>query len=197
MHIDIKKSVRQHIVAGVVMIILSMESLAGTPPCRCTGDASGDGLVNVTDLLEMLALWGPCSAPCPPSCPADFTDDCTVNVTDLLNLLGNWGDCEAIAPDPGSSLPLATNLGLITGQAIEKCEFIGIGDTDVYRFQLAEARTVDIALTNRVDGIRLWIVADFDTDGFFDVNETMETIQATGSGDISSSADLPSGTNAM
>ena len=196
MRINRMQTGQLHILAGLVAITLSlsMKSLAGTPPCRCTGDATGDGLVNVIDLLEMLAAWGPCSAPCPPSCPADFSDDCVVNVMDLLGLLGNWGECETIAPDPGPSLPLATNLGLLTDVAIEKCEFIGIGDIDVYQFQLIEALTVNIALTNRVNGIRVWIVADFDADGIFDNNEAMEIRSTNGSGDISISADLPSGT---
>ncbi|MHC4080876.1 MAG: hypothetical protein ACYS15_14650 [Planctomycetota bacterium] len=54
------------------------------------GDITGDGLVNVADFLELLAAWGPCHAPCPPSCPADLDGDCTVGVLDFLVLLANW-----------------------------------------------------------------------------------------------------------
>lgn len=61
--------------------------LAGSIP----GDIDGDGVVDVTDLLVLLAAWGPCPKPCPPSCAADINDDCIVNVTDLLTLLANWG----------------------------------------------------------------------------------------------------------
>jgi hypothetical protein len=55
----------------------------------CDLDGSGD--VGVTDFLALLAAWGPCPAPCPPSCPADFDGDCEVGVTDFLILLANWG----------------------------------------------------------------------------------------------------------
>ena len=55
----------------------------------CLADTSGDGLVNVTDLLELLGAWGACPALCPP----DNTGDGQVNVTDLLALLATWGVC--------------------------------------------------------------------------------------------------------
>ncbi len=54
------------------------------------GDLDGDGLVGITDFLTLLAAWGPCAAPCPPSCPADLDGDCLVGITDFLILLGNW-----------------------------------------------------------------------------------------------------------
>ena len=49
------------------------------------GDIDGNGVVNVIDLLELLASWGE------PSGPADINGDGTVNVVDLLILLANWG----------------------------------------------------------------------------------------------------------
>ncbi|MCH7603825.1 MAG: hypothetical protein IIB54_13770, partial [Planctomycetes bacterium] len=55
----------------------------------CPTDTDNDGNVNVTDLLALLAKWGPCSAPCPP----DNNGDGNVNVTDLLALLAAWGAC--------------------------------------------------------------------------------------------------------
>lgn len=60
----------------------------------CTGDiepASGDGIVNVFDLLALLGQWGVC--PDPDNCKADLTGDSSVNVFDLLMLLGVWGPC--------------------------------------------------------------------------------------------------------
>jgi hypothetical protein len=53
------------------------------------GDVDFDGQVGVSDLLILLASWGPC-ADCD-DCPADLDGDCTVGVKDLLTLLGNWG----------------------------------------------------------------------------------------------------------
>jgi hypothetical protein len=54
-------------------------------------DLNGSGTVGVDDFLNLLADWGDCPDPCPPSCPADFDGDCTVGVSDFLILLANWG----------------------------------------------------------------------------------------------------------
>jgi hypothetical protein len=53
------------------------------------GDINGDGIVDVTDFLALLARWGPCPAP-PEPCPADLDGDGTVGITDFLILLANW-----------------------------------------------------------------------------------------------------------
>ena len=55
------------------------------------GDLDEDGFVGIEDFLALLAAWGPCSDPCPPSCPADLDGDCDVGITDFLMLLANWG----------------------------------------------------------------------------------------------------------
>ena len=55
----------------------------------CTADFSGDGQVNVTDLLSLLGAWGMCQSPC----AVDTNGDGQVNVTDLLVLLAGWGAC--------------------------------------------------------------------------------------------------------
>jgi len=60
-------------------------------PGACVGDLNGDGVVNVSDLLLLLAAWGPCDPA--KACPSDLNDDGAVNVSDLLLLLANWGDC--------------------------------------------------------------------------------------------------------
>ena len=48
-------------------------------------DLNGDGLVGFSDLLALLASWGPCKA-----CPADFDDSGEVTFQDLLQLLSAW-----------------------------------------------------------------------------------------------------------
>ncbi|MEE8156233.1 MAG: FG-GAP-like repeat-containing protein [Phycisphaerales bacterium] len=53
------------------------------------GDIDGDGSVGASDLLILLANWGPCRD-CD-DCPADLNGDCTVGAADLLILLANWG----------------------------------------------------------------------------------------------------------
>ncbi len=49
------------------------------------GDITGDGVVDVLDLLELLSAWGPC-----PDCPEDLNGDGVVDVLDLLILLSEW-----------------------------------------------------------------------------------------------------------
>lgn len=52
-------------------------------------DLDGDGSVGTSDLLILLAAWGPCGD-CG-NCPADLDSDCVVGTADLLALLSNWG----------------------------------------------------------------------------------------------------------
>ena len=53
------------------------------------GDLTGDGVVDVSDLLALLSAWGPC--PRGNACAADLTGDGVIDVSDLLLLLSNWG----------------------------------------------------------------------------------------------------------
>jgi hypothetical protein len=50
------------------------------------GDANGDGLVNVADILTVMDNWGPCDG-----CPEDLNSDGFVDVVDLLEIVANWG----------------------------------------------------------------------------------------------------------
>ncbi len=54
----------------------------------CPWDLSGNGGVDVPDLLELLAAWGT-----NPGGPPDFDGDGMVDLTDLLTLLAAWGAC--------------------------------------------------------------------------------------------------------
>tara|TARA_X000001036_G_scaffold58564_1_gene48233 strand:- start:3829 stop:4647 length:819 start_codon:yes stop_codon:yes gene_type:complete len=55
----------------------------------CPADISGDGMVDVQDILELISAWGPCNG-----CDEDIDGNGDVNVADLLNLIGFWGnDC--------------------------------------------------------------------------------------------------------
>ena len=65
---------------------IEVDALAKVAPAL-TGDLNGDGAVDVSDLLVLLAGWGGC----PTACPADLDGNGTVDVSDLLILLANWG----------------------------------------------------------------------------------------------------------
>ncbi len=54
----------------------------------CLWDLDANGSVGASDLLALLASWGPCKG-----CPADFDSSGTVGTSDLLALLANWGPC--------------------------------------------------------------------------------------------------------
>ncbi len=54
-------------------------------------DLDVDGNIGITDFLLLLANWGPCPTPCPPTCGADINGDCDVDVVDFLALLSAWG----------------------------------------------------------------------------------------------------------
>jgi hypothetical protein len=52
-------------------------------------DTTGDGEVDVDDLVTIITSWGPCADP--DDCPADVNGDGEVDVDDLLAVLLNWG----------------------------------------------------------------------------------------------------------
>ena len=55
---------------------------------RCLHDLDGDGIVGITDFLELLAAWGT-----DPGGPPDLDGDGVVGIVDFLLLLANWGQC--------------------------------------------------------------------------------------------------------
>lgn len=65
---------------------LSIET--ASPPC--TGDLNDDGVVDGSDLSQVLGFWGDCQTG---DCPADLDGDGAVTGADLTLLLGRWGAC--------------------------------------------------------------------------------------------------------
>ncbi len=60
-------------------------------PC-CPADLDGNGTVDTTDFLALLAAWGTCPDP-PMQCPADLDGNGEVDTVDFLELLASWGPC--------------------------------------------------------------------------------------------------------
>src|SRR5690606_9503014 len=58
------------------------------PEPKCATDFNGDGVIDVSDLLQLLSAWGNCGG-----CVEDLNSDGTVDVSDLLSVLSAWGDC--------------------------------------------------------------------------------------------------------
>jgi len=71
---------KPHCTLGMIASILV------EPPAQCPADVTGDALVDVLDLLDVLAQWGT-------SGTGDITGDGIVDVLDLLDLLAAWGPC--------------------------------------------------------------------------------------------------------
>ena len=67
------------------LIVLESQVVYTAP--QCDGDATGDSVVDVLDLLAVLAAWGGIGG------PADLTGDGIVDVLDLLQVLSGWGPC--------------------------------------------------------------------------------------------------------
>jgi hypothetical protein len=67
-------------------VLLDFAVVFGLP---CPPDIDGDLAVGFSDLLVVLAQWGPC----PPVCIADTNGDGTVGFADLLAVLSSWGPC--------------------------------------------------------------------------------------------------------
>ena len=57
------------------------------PETACPGDLDGSGDVGFTDLVQLLALWGPCT------CAEDLDGSGDVGFTDLVQVLSAWGPC--------------------------------------------------------------------------------------------------------
>jgi hypothetical protein len=75
--------------ALVELGITSAASLSITvdlrPPSGVPGDVTGDGIVNVEDLLGVLEAFGRC-----PCCAADLDGSGVVDVNDLLGVISGW-----------------------------------------------------------------------------------------------------------
>ena len=62
--------------------------LGGPRPCSCPGDIDGDGIIGVSDTLDLLANFG-CTGV---GCTGDVDGDNLVGVADILELLSAFGD---------------------------------------------------------------------------------------------------------
>ena len=54
----------------------------------CPTDIDGNGTTNVSDVLALIAEWGPCNG-----CSGDLDGNGTINVSDLLEVIAAWGAC--------------------------------------------------------------------------------------------------------
>jgi hypothetical protein len=72
-----------HVIRGSMAGLIDLAGVV-----LCPADVTGDGTVDVLDLLQLLDAWGDC-----PDCPEDVNGSGAVDVFDLLDLLDAWGPC--------------------------------------------------------------------------------------------------------
>ena len=66
------------------------EIVLGVEKCDCRADVVIDDMVNVSDLLDVIANWGPSQ---PGASNADIDEDGAIGVSDLLEVIAHWGPC--------------------------------------------------------------------------------------------------------
>ncbi len=71
-----------HTIRGSMAAFIEMAGLIA-----CPADVTGDGMIDVLDLLAVLSAWGQTDV------PEDITGDGIVDVLDLLEVLSAWGPC--------------------------------------------------------------------------------------------------------
>jgi hypothetical protein len=65
------------------------------PKPACLADITGNGAVNIDDLLTVINAWGGCPTP-PTPCAADIAPpggNGIINIDDLLAVINAWGAC--------------------------------------------------------------------------------------------------------
>jgi len=68
---------------GVTASTIAIKSIPS--PVRCVGDFDNSGIIDVLDLLALIAYWG--------GPDGDLNDDGTTDVLDILIVIANWGPC--------------------------------------------------------------------------------------------------------
>jgi hypothetical protein len=74
---------------GAVPDVDSADPLRVVIDPHCPADIDGSGEVGATDILLVIAGWGPCQG----TCEADLNGDGDVGATDLLAVIAAWGTC--------------------------------------------------------------------------------------------------------
>lgn len=94
---------------------VSFEPGVAPPPAPPTADVTDDCVVNVTDLLAVIAAWGATGAN-----SADVNGDLVVNVTDLLAVIAQWNQTCPTVPNGA-----CCNAGSCSSTSFIACETAG------------------------------------------------------------------------
>jgi formylglycine-generating enzyme required for sulfatase activity len=126
-----------------VTAILALVAVAPASAQNCTGDLTGNGIVDGADLGTILAYWGPRTQD-PTSIASDLNSDGLINGADLGVLLASWGPCQStitsITPSQGCIVG-GTQI-TITGTYLGSTSAVTIGGTPATSFTVVNQNTV-------------------------------------------------------
>ncbi len=74
---------------GILIVCGIGNDVRAYQTASCPADVTGDGFVDVLDLLEVLSAWGSAGG----DLPEDVNGDGVVDVLDLIEVLTAWGQC--------------------------------------------------------------------------------------------------------
>jgi Bacterial pre-peptidase C-terminal domain len=100
-----------------------------------------------------------------------------------------------VSPEPGNTLPLASNtLGVLSGTRVVK-DYVGVLDaTDIYRFTLNDLSNLQITRTGSSFEPEVQLIRDSNNNGLIDISEVIVNNNNFGILSDSANVDVPSGT---
>ena len=141
----------KHFLRAVIAIL----SLGLTVPAsaQCTGDLTGNGIVDGADLGTILAYWGPRTQD-PTSIASDLNGDGLINGADLGVLLASWGPCQStitsITPNQGCIVG-GTQI-TITGTYLGSTSAVTVGGAPATSFTVVNQNTVQATTPAGAEG---------------------------------------------
>jgi formylglycine-generating enzyme required for sulfatase activity len=131
----------KHFLRAVIAIL----SIAFAVPAsaQCTGDLTGNGIVDGADLGTILSYWGPRTQD-PTSVASDLNGDGLISGADLGVLLASWGPCQStitsITPNQGCIVG-GTQI-TINGTYLGSTSAVSIGGTPARSFTVVNGSTL-------------------------------------------------------
>jgi formylglycine-generating enzyme required for sulfatase activity len=125
--------------------VIAIFGLAVVVPAsaQCTGDLTGNGIVDGADLGTILAYWGPRTQD-PTSIASDLNGDGLIDGADLGVLLASWGPC------PSTITGLTPNQGCIVGGTQITISGTNLGSTSAISIGGAPATNFMVVNQNTV-----------------------------------------------
>ena len=136
------------------MIAILSLAVAAPASAQCTGDLTGNGIVDGADLGTILSYWGPRTQD-PTSIASDLNGDGLINGADLGVLLASWGPCQttitSITPNQGCIVG-GTQI-TITGTYMGSTSTVTIGGTSATSFTVVNQNTVQATTPAGSEGL--------------------------------------------